>query len=82
MRPSFATIISKLQTLAESDFVEIPISMFSDMQENWKVEVKSIIEDLRVKEEVSCLRETYIALLVRINFIFLIFSYVRGQSLL
>ena len=56
--------------------------MFSDMQENWKVEVKSIIEDLRVKEEVSCLRETYIALLVRINFIFLIFSYVRGQSLL
>jgi len=51
MRPSFATIISKLQTLAESDFVEIPISMFSDMQENWKVEVKSIIEDLRVKEQ-------------------------------
>ena len=52
LRPTFAAIIAELQRLSDSHFVTIPIELFSQMQEDWRDEVKILIEDLRKKEQV------------------------------
>merc|ERR1740128_1487073 len=49
-RPSFASILKSLDTLAHSKFTSLPGDSFHLMQQDWKVEIADRLCDIRVKE--------------------------------
>ena len=52
-RPSFADILIKLESVADSQFVETNQESFRTMQEVWHREIEAKLEELRAKDEVS-----------------------------
>uniref|UniRef100_S4RWG2 mitogen-activated protein kinase kinase kinase n=1 Tax=Petromyzon marinus TaxID=7757 RepID=S4RWG2_PETMA len=50
-RPSFASILEQLTAIEESILLEMPPESFHSMQEDWKVEIQHMFDDLRAKEK-------------------------------
>ncbi|RWS04910.1 Mitogen-activated protein kinase kinase kinase 9-like protein [Dinothrombium tinctorium] len=50
-RPSFAQIVFNLKTLSQSRFMETHRKSFHTLQENWKVEIEEMLEELKCKEK-------------------------------
>nr|XP_018669929.1 mitogen-activated protein kinase kinase kinase 11 [Ciona intestinalis] len=57
MRPSFKMILTDLQTIAESNFTSVPDDSFQSMQDDWRMEIQAMFDDLRAKEKELCSRE-------------------------
>lgn len=52
-RPSFADILVKLEAISRSPFVTTSHASFRSLQENWRLEIESLFDELRSKEAVS-----------------------------
>jgi hypothetical protein len=52
-RPTFNEIIRHLEMIACSSFVTTPQDSFHIMQEDWKLEIDNMFEELKSKEQVS-----------------------------
>lgn len=52
-RPSFASILNHLTNIEESGFFEMPKDSFHSLQEDWKIEIQEMFDQLRTKEKVN-----------------------------
>jgi hypothetical protein len=52
-RPSFAEILVTLEAISRSPFVTTSHASFRSLQENWRLEIESLFDELRSKEAVS-----------------------------
>ncbi|XP_020644155.3 mitogen-activated protein kinase kinase kinase 9 isoform X2 [Pogona vitticeps] len=50
-RPSFANILNHLTNIEESGFFEMPEDSFHSLQDDWKVEIQEMFDQLRAKEK-------------------------------
>ncbi|XP_063803358.1 mitogen-activated protein kinase kinase kinase 9 isoform X2 [Pseudophryne corroboree] len=50
-RPSFTNILFQLTTIEESGFFEMPKDSFHLLQEDWKLEIQEMFDQLRAKEK-------------------------------
>ena len=51
-RPTFERILMFLDEIARSPFAQTPHESFHTMQEDWKMEIEAMFDDIRVKEKV------------------------------
>lgn len=49
-RPSFSQILHDLEDINSSSFVETPLDSFRTLQDDWKIEIADMFDDLRSKE--------------------------------
>ncbi|XP_002731591.2 mitogen-activated protein kinase kinase kinase 9-like [Saccoglossus kowalevskii] len=50
-RPSFHEILDQLNEIAESSFINTPYESFHSMQEDWRVEIEAMFQELKMKEK-------------------------------
>ncbi|KAI7805785.1 putative mitogen-activated protein kinase kinase kinase 9, partial [Triplophysa rosa] len=50
-RPPFTSILDQLTTIEESGFFEMPAESFQSLQDDWKLEVQEMFDQLRAKEK-------------------------------
>ncbi|KAF6724095.1 Mitogen-activated protein kinase kinase kinase 9 [Oryzias melastigma] len=50
-RPSFSTILDHLTAIEESGFFEMPAESFHSLQDDWKLEIQEMFDQLRAKEK-------------------------------
>ncbi|XP_047200934.1 mitogen-activated protein kinase kinase kinase 9 isoform X2 [Girardinichthys multiradiatus] len=50
-RPLFTTILDQLTAIEESGFFEMPAESFHSLQEDWKLEIQEMFDQLRTKEK-------------------------------
>lgn len=55
IRPMFATILEQLTAVEEAVMATMPQDSFHSMQEDWRVEIQEMFDELRTKEKVSLL---------------------------
>lgn len=55
IRPMFATILEQLTAIEEAVMATMPQDSFHSMQEDWRVEIQEMFDELRTKEKVSSL---------------------------
>lgn len=51
-RPPFTSILDQLTAIEESGFFEMPAESFQSLQDDWKLEVQEMFDQLRAKEKV------------------------------
>lgn len=51
-RPTFAEILQRLSEIATSPFMTTPQESFHTMQEDWRLEIEEMFNELRLKEKV------------------------------
>ncbi|XP_072887395.1 mitogen-activated protein kinase kinase kinase 11-like [Hemitrygon akajei] len=56
-RPQFASILGQLTTIEEQVLLEMPQESFHSMQEDWKLEIQDMFDELRAKEKELLCRE-------------------------
>jgi mitogen-activated protein kinase kinase kinase 9 len=49
----FKEILSQLDSITRSGFMQTPHASFHTMQDNWKKEIAEVLQELRIKEKVS-----------------------------
>ena len=62
MRPSFKDILKNLDDIARTDFHQMPNDNFYSLQDNWKAEIDDRLNDIRLREDVSCQNQIYFVL--------------------
>ncbi|KAG8013132.1 Mitogen-activated protein kinase kinase kinase 9 [Nibea albiflora] len=50
-RPQFTTILDQLTAIEESGFFEMPVESFHSLQDDWKLEIQEMFDQLRTKEK-------------------------------
>ncbi|KAF7201265.1 mitogen-activated protein kinase kinase kinase 9 isoform X1 [Nothobranchius furzeri] len=50
-RPQFSTILDQLTAIEESGFFEMPAESFQSLQDDWKLEIQEMFDQLRTKEK-------------------------------
>ncbi|XP_042356028.1 mitogen-activated protein kinase kinase kinase 9 [Plectropomus leopardus] len=50
-RPQFSTILDQLTAIEESGFFEMPAESFHSLQDDWKLEIQEMFDQLRTKEK-------------------------------
>ncbi|KAM6912976.1 mitogen-activated protein kinase kinase kinase 9 [Xenentodon cancila] len=50
-RPQFTTILDQLTAIEESGFFEMPAESFHSLQDDWKLEIQEMFDQLRTKEK-------------------------------
>ncbi|KAM9777976.1 mitogen-activated protein kinase kinase kinase 9 [Neosynchiropus ocellatus] len=50
-RPNFTTILDQLTAIEESGFFEMPAKSFHSLQDDWKLEIQEMFDQLRTKEK-------------------------------
>lgn len=53
IRPSFATILEQLTAIESTVITDMPQESFHSMQDDWKMEIQQMFNELRTKEKVS-----------------------------
>lgn len=53
IRPSFALILDQLTAIEGAVMTEMPQESFHSMQDDWKLEIQQMFDELRTKEKVS-----------------------------
>lgn len=53
VRPSFACILEQLSAIEEAVMATMPQDSFHSMQEDWRVEIQEMFDELRTKEKVT-----------------------------
>ncbi|XP_067831039.1 mitogen-activated protein kinase kinase kinase 10 [Heptranchias perlo] len=50
-RPSFTAILAQLVAIEQSSLFEMPLESFHSLQEDWKLEIQQMFDELRTKEK-------------------------------
>ncbi|KAM6932330.1 mitogen-activated protein kinase kinase kinase 10 isoform 1-T2 [Lycodopsis pacificus] len=50
-RPSFTNILSRLQAIEQSAMFQMPLESFHSLQEDWRLEIQQMFDELRAKEK-------------------------------
>uniref|UniRef100_A0A3B5AKM9 Mitogen-activated protein kinase kinase kinase n=1 Tax=Stegastes partitus TaxID=144197 RepID=A0A3B5AKM9_9TELE len=50
-RPQFTTVLDQLTAIEESGFFEMPAESFHSLQDDWKLEIQEMFDQLRTKEK-------------------------------
>ncbi|XP_067874998.1 mitogen-activated protein kinase kinase kinase 10 [Heterodontus francisci] len=50
-RPSFTEILSQLVAIEQSSLFQMPLESFHSLQEDWKLEIQQMFDELRTKEK-------------------------------
>ncbi|KAI3367460.1 hypothetical protein L3Q82_026317 [Scortum barcoo] len=50
-RPQFTTVLDQLTAIEESGFFEMPVESFHSLQDDWKLEIQEMFDQLRTKEK-------------------------------
>ncbi|XP_066540635.1 mitogen-activated protein kinase kinase kinase 10 [Hoplias malabaricus] len=50
-RPSFSSIMKRLQAIEQSSMFQMPLESFHSLQEDWRVEIQQMFDELRAKEK-------------------------------
>lgn len=58
MRPSFSCILEQLSAIEEAVMATMPQDSFHSMQDDWRVEIQEMFDELRTKEKVGPSDET------------------------
>lgn len=53
MRPSFSCILEQLSAIEEAVMATMPQDSFHIMQDDWRVEIQEMFDELRTKEKVK-----------------------------
>lgn len=53
MRPSFTCILEQLSAIEEAVMATMPQDSFHSMQDDWRVEIQEMFDELRTKEKVG-----------------------------
>lgn len=59
MRPSFSCILEQLSAIEEAVMATMPQDSFHSMQDDWRVEIQEMFDELRTKEKVGQRDETH-----------------------
>ncbi|XP_072313324.1 mitogen-activated protein kinase kinase kinase 9 [Eucyclogobius newberryi] len=51
LRPPFSSILHQLTAIEESGFFEMPAASFHSLQDDWKLEIQEMFDQLRIKEK-------------------------------
>ncbi|KAK7904564.1 hypothetical protein WMY93_017171 [Mugilogobius chulae] len=51
LRPPFSSILHQLTAIEESGFFEMPAESFHSLQDDWKLEIQEMFDQLRIKEK-------------------------------
>lgn len=52
-RPDFSSILEQLEVIEQSALFQMPLESFHSLQEDWKLEIQHMFDDLRTKEKVK-----------------------------
>ncbi|MEQ2202456.1 hypothetical protein XENOCAPTIV_000698, partial [Xenoophorus captivus] len=52
-RPSFTSILRRLQAIEQSSMFQMPLESFHSLQEDWRLEIQQMFDELRAKEKAS-----------------------------
>lgn len=52
-RPDFGSILKQLEIIEQSALFQMPLESFHSLQEDWKLEIQHMFDDLRTKEKVK-----------------------------
>lgn len=52
VRPSFSCILEQLSAIEEAVMATMPQDSFHSMQDDWRVEIQEMFDELRTKEKV------------------------------
>ncbi|XP_058136230.1 mitogen-activated protein kinase kinase kinase 10 isoform X2 [Dasypus novemcinctus] len=50
-RPDFSSILKRLEVIEQSALFQMPLESFHSLQEDWKLEIQHMFDDLRTKEK-------------------------------
>ncbi|XP_038623118.1 mitogen-activated protein kinase kinase kinase 10 [Tachyglossus aculeatus] len=50
-RPGFGSILARLEAIEQSALFQMPLESFHSLQEDWKLEIQHMFDDLRTKEK-------------------------------
>ncbi|XP_037533440.1 mitogen-activated protein kinase kinase kinase 10 [Nematolebias whitei] len=50
-RPSFTNILRRLQAIEQSSMFQMPLESFHSLQEDWRLEIQQMFDELRAKEK-------------------------------
>ncbi|MEQ2171407.1 hypothetical protein GOODEAATRI_010372, partial [Goodea atripinnis] len=50
-RPSFTSILRRLQAIEQSSMFQMPLESFHSLQEDWRLEIQQMFDELRAKEK-------------------------------
>ncbi|KAM8904120.1 mitogen-activated protein kinase kinase kinase 10 [Spinachia spinachia] len=50
-RPSFTNILKRLQAIEQSAMFQMPLESFHSLQEDWRLEIQQMFDELRAKEK-------------------------------
>ncbi|KAG8448752.1 hypothetical protein GDO86_015715 [Hymenochirus boettgeri] len=50
-RPSFSSILEQLTTIEQSSMFQMPLESFHSLQEDWRLEIQQMFDELRTKEK-------------------------------
>ncbi|XP_030622288.1 mitogen-activated protein kinase kinase kinase 10 [Chanos chanos] len=50
-RPSFGCILKRLQAIEQSSMFQMPLESFHSLQEDWRLEIQQMFDELRAKEK-------------------------------
>nr|XP_051692347.1 mitogen-activated protein kinase kinase kinase 10 isoform X2 [Oryctolagus cuniculus] len=50
-RPDFGSILQRLEVIEQSALFQMPLESFHSLQEDWKLEIQHMFDDLRTKEK-------------------------------
>ncbi|XP_066098560.1 mitogen-activated protein kinase kinase kinase 10 [Saccopteryx bilineata] len=50
-RPDFSSILKQLEVIEQSALFQMPLESFHSLQEDWKLEIQHMFDDLRTKEK-------------------------------
>lgn len=56
LRPSFSCILEQLSAIEEAVMATMPQDSFHSMQDDWRVEIQEMFDELRTKEKVQRVR--------------------------
>ncbi|KAM7059105.1 mitogen-activated protein kinase kinase kinase 10 [Molossus nigricans] len=51
VRPDFGSILKQLEVIEQSALFQMPLESFHSLQEDWKLEIQHMFDDLRTKEK-------------------------------
>lgn len=51
-RPSFTSILRRLLAIEQSAMFQMPLESFHSLQEDWRLEIQQMFDELRAKEKV------------------------------
>lgn len=76
-RPSFTSILRRLLAIEQSAMFQMPLESFHSLQEDWRLEIQQMFDELRAKEKVKKTFNVFDSLTFYLILFFLSWSLVQ-----